>query len=258
MQITDIFRHPVKSIGAEALAETRLEPGRAMAGDRVYALAHAAGAYDPAAPAWVSCENFLRIANHPRLAALPISYCAESARLQASDGRVGPIDADLSTEAGRAALSDWLEKLLGDAAAAPLRVAQVPGQALTDSPLAAVSLHSKASLRALSERCGLALDPRRFRANFWLEAAEGAPLAPWEEFDWIGREITLGRARLRVLEPISRCAATAADPESGVRDVWPNRVLRQAYDHGEFGVLAEVLEGGLVKIGDRAALGAGS
>jgi uncharacterized protein YcbX len=85
----------------------------------------------------------------------------------------------------------------------------------------------------------------RFRGNIWLDG-----LAPWEEFDLLGREITIGEARFTVRERITRCRATCTDPETGRIDVNTLDLLESGWDHTDFGVYAEVTQSGAVALGD--------
>lgn len=257
MRVTDLYRHPVKSVGAERMERASLPAGRALPFDRVYAVTHGRTTFDPDAPAWTSCENFLRVANAPALAAVEVTSDPESGRFQARQADGATIDVDLSTDAGRAALAEWVAPFVESLVPGPYAVVSAPERAMTDADIEAVSIMSRASLRALSDRCGADLDPRRFRGNIWVDAdraAGGEPLAPWEELDWVGRELQVGATRLRILEPIERCMATAANPETGRRDAYPTRALKQAFGVPEFGVLAEVIEAGEVALGDAVAL----
>ncbi|MEO0914990.1 MAG: MOSC domain-containing protein, partial [Pseudomonadota bacterium] len=85
----------------------------------------------------------------------------------------------------------------------------------------------------------------RFRANLW---AEGT--APWEEFSWIGKTLTIGDAELRITERIDRCAATMANPETGAPDTDTLKLLSDHWGHQDFGVFAEVTKPGKIKPGD--------
>ena len=58
-----------------------------------------------------------------------------------------------------------------------------------------VSLNNLASLRDYEPKVGARRHRRRFRANVWFS---GAPA--WAERDWIGREIQVGGAVLRVVK----------------------------------------------------------
>jgi hypothetical protein len=79
-------------------------------------------------------------------------------------------------------------------------------------------------------------------------------LEPWAELDWIGREITLGGARLKVIEPVVRCNLTKTNPETGVRDADTLGALEAGWGHKNFGVYCQVIEGGSVAEGDSAGL----
>ena len=92
---------------------------------------------------------------------------------------------------------------------------------------------------------GVPVDPIRFRANVYFDGASA-----WSEHDWIGSEITLGAARLRVISPITRCAATQVNPVTAKRDLDIVAALGHAFGHINMGVYAEVVAGGEVAVGD--------
>jgi uncharacterized protein len=112
-------------------------------------------------------------------------------------------------------------------------------------PYVAIANHS--SNRALGQRLGQELSIHRWRANLWLDG-----LAPWEEFDLLGREITIGPTRLRIEERITRCRATSANPQTGRTDADTLGALEDGYGHQDFGVYARVIAGGTVQTGDMA------
>ena len=87
----------------------------------------------------------------------------------------------------------------------------------------------------------------RFRGNVWLDG-----LAPFAEFDLVGREVRVGGAILRVRERITRCKATTVDPATGISDADTLGALAAGWGHQDFGVYAEVVEGGRVAVGDPA------
>jgi uncharacterized protein YcbX len=115
-----------------------------------------------------------------------------------------------------------------------------------------VSLLSEASLAELGRRAGQAgpVDGRRFRM---LVTVGGT--APHDEDSWIGRNVRLGEAVVHVVETCVRCATTTQNPDTGVRDLDTLREI-PAYrgladgKHVEFGVLADVVEPGTVRVGD--------
>lgn len=249
MRIDRMYRHPIKSVGTERLDAIALEVGKPMPGDRAYAVAHAGGDWDAAAPEWMRCRNFARVAYTPELSAVDVAYDPTKNTIRCRLSGQPEIEAKLDDPTGRQALAKWVGAVVGDTQQGPFSIAEAPGASLTDSPLQTPSLMSLASLEALGEIMGVQLDPRRFRGNFWVD-----DLAPWAEFDMIGRTIAFGDVRLRVLEPIERCVATAANPETGLRDHNPLLALKRLHDRPLFGVLVEIVAGGDLTVGAEGGL----
>jgi MOSC domain-containing protein len=145
------------------------------------------------------------------------------------------------------ALSQHCGKALRLIAAPPNRIGVDRGRD------GAVTLLSIASLERLREEAGAAepVDGRRFRMTFGIEG-----LRPHEEDGWIGHEVQVGGARVRVRGNVGRCAATTRQPDTGVVDFKTLHYL-QAY-RGElatteplpFGVHARVVTPGRVRVGD--------
>ena len=66
----------------------------------------------------------------------------------------------------------------------------------------------------------------------------------------LGGEIAIGKARLKVVKRIQRCAATEVDPSTGIRDLAMLRGLMDKFGHADCGVYAEVIEAGVIAPGD--------
>lgn len=114
-----------------------------------------------------------------------------------------------------------------------------------------VSLVSEASLARLAEAAGRRLQAERFRMLIGLDG-----VAAHEEDTWCGREVRVGEALVRPLEPVERCAVTTHDPATGIRDFDTLRTIR-GYREGptiDFGVFGEVVEPGRVRVGDPVEL----
>lgn len=242
-RLAQIFRHPVKGIGREALDAVVLSPGAALPFDRHWAVAHEAAGELPE-KGWAACMNFLRGASSPLLMAV-------SARLDDTGDRVTLSHPDRDTitvapddPADAERLLDWLRPLIPSGRAAPARVHRT-GTALTDSAYPSVSILSLTANRILGQRMSRDLSIHRWRGNLWVEG-----LAPWEEFEWVGREITIGAVCLRVEEPITRCTATTANPETGRVDADTLGTLEEVWGHRDFGVYARVVAGGEMRVGD--------
>ena len=112
-----------------------------------------------------------------------------------------------------------------------------------------ISRASLASLARASAEPGL--DVRRFRMSIEL-----AGVGAHEEDRWIGRELTIGQARILLNGHVGRCIVTSRHPESGELDLPTLDLLREYRDGAEtteplaFGVYGEVLHEGVVRVGD--------
>jgi uncharacterized protein len=117
----------------------------------------------------------------------------------------------------------------------------------------AVSIVSEASVRELARQGndGRPMDARRFRMLIEVAGAE----RPHEEDEWLGRDVAIGEAVVRVTKPDARCVITTQDPDTGARDFPTLHVIRQYRGLREgrkldFGVYADVVLPGRVRVGD--------
>jgi uncharacterized protein YcbX len=139
----------------------------------------------------------------------------------------------------------------------PLRIVAVDS-AVDRGPGGAVSVVSRGSLERLAQASDdeTAVDARRFRM---LIEVDGVPAH--EEDRWVGRELEVGPARLRMHGNIGRCVTTTRSPDSGVVDLPTLKMLasyRLDQDTTEplaFGIHGEVLAGGTVRLGDELTVG---
>jgi uncharacterized protein YcbX len=245
MRIDYLYRFPVKGLTAEALETTELTERETIPWDRAFALAQGDSGFDPAAPQWLMKDNFMCLKRNAAIALLRSHFDPRSGQLaiRAPDG--SGIAANALTEAGRARIGAWLTAYLGPEARGEPRFHHIPGHVFADQRNKVVSLISLASLRDYEAKVGARRHRRRFRANVWFSGA-----APWAENEWIGRQLQLGGAILRVVKRIARCPATEVNPETGERDADPVRELRTQYGHIDLGVHAEVIAGGTLSVGD--------
>ena len=234
-RVAQIWRHPIKGIGAEPLESAAFLPERPLPGDRAWAML-TGQAQDTGA--WQSCRNFARGCYGPQLMAIT-AHTLEDGRIHLSHPTAGEIEVDPARDG--AMLSAWLAPLWPAERPALGALIPAPAEGMSDANYACVSILGRASLGALSEACGTTLDPRRFRGNIWLSGLE-----PWEELDWPGRRIRLGDVELDVVERITRCRATQVNPETGEDDVQTLRTLRRTWGHVDFGVKAKVVTPGTI------------
>jgi hypothetical protein len=251
--ITDILRYPVKGLSGEALDRVTLAAGQGLPHDRRFAIARGAIDFDAARPLWLRKTNFYMLMRNESLARLQTRFDERSGLLTVSRDGAEIARADITAPDGRAVIEDFLADFLGDEArgGAP-RILEAPGHMFGDASRREgadtdkyVSLIGRDSIRALELHTDGPVDPVRFRANLYFEGA-----GPWAEFSWVGKTVAAGKARLRVLAPITRCAATQVNPATAERDINVPRLLQQAFGHVLMGIYAEVTEGGDVAPGD--------
>ncbi len=151
---------------------------------------------------------------------------------------------------GRLAEGPWSEAL-SEHAGRPLRLVRTDVQGAGIDRVHVVSLITDGSLRALARHAGVEqVDGRRFRMTVELHGGE-----EHEEDGWIGREVEVGGARVRVTGPVGRCVVTTRNPESGESDLDTlgvlagYRTLKEGKSFG-CGVCGDVLVEGTVRVGD--------
>ena len=145
---------------------------------------------------------------------------------------------------------DW-EEALSHYTGRDVRLARAdaPGGATDVHPVTLVSL---ASVDLLGRQGGREepLDPGRFRMLLEIEGCE-----PHEEDTWRGRAVRAGSAVIGVGDPVPRCVITTLDPATGVKDFPTLSVIKKyrgVTDEKQliFGVYADVLEPGTIRVGD--------
>jgi uncharacterized protein YcbX len=245
MRIEHLYRYPVKGLSAEALEQAEVEAGRALPWDRAFALAQGDAPFDPAAPVWLKKTNFMCLMANESIAALKSHFDPTAGRLtiRAPDGST--VVEDVLRPDGRARVAAWLTAFLGESARGTPVLHHVPGFVFGDQKTPVVSLINLASLKDLEAHVGEKRHRLRFRANIYFTGASA-----WSENDWVGRELLVGGARLRVVKRTVRCPATEVNPETAIRDANPVRELLQHFKHADLGIHAEVLEGGRIATGD--------
>ncbi|KGJ03635.1 hypothetical protein SAMN04487972_11919 [Paracoccus halophilus] len=249
-RIARIRRHPIKAIGGEDLSTTRLEAARRLAGDRIWALLTEAGerhaGVEPSR--WLPKSCFLRGAASSGLQAVRGGWGAgaPSGPIALRHPELPDLTFDPATEGAR--LVEWLRPLWPADKPAPTRLVRGP-TGWTDEAQPWVSILSLSSLRDLETRLGRPLGVARWRANLWLDGWK-----PHAERDLIGQVLTIGGAELRVTQAIGRCAATSADTETGLIDGDMPTRLAAEYGDQNFGIYAEVVQGGTIALGDEVRI----
>lgn len=226
-QIASIVRYPVKSMAGETLQRAVLtESG--LANDRFYAFE------STGAP-----PGMLRLTGRERREMLryqPVLSPNGSVDVHTPTGESLGIDSQ--------ALLAYLQSNIPDVSSLSLTLAATPQ---TDvRPLSLISLQT---VRALSEELGEPVDPRRFRANLYLNLPAGA----FTEDTLLGRTIRVGStATVKILERDPRCRLITYDPETPhtSEPLFSIMKLLDRHHGGRAGVYASIMVPGPIHIGD--------
>jgi uncharacterized protein YcbX len=259
-RVVALYRYPVKGFTPEADETlTVLQEGR-IAGDR--ALGFRFGNCSVADSAWSRKHEFVALVNTPGLARLDVHFDHKAQRLRIKlDGAT--LTEEVLDDRGRKRMAAALERhvltlaenpLSGHPERLPLRLI---GDGVTpryqDNEGGQATLHSRASLAAVAAATGdAALDGARFRSNIVIEGVDA-----WEEQDWVGRRIRIGRVQFDVVKHKVRCLATHANPRTGERDVPVMMTLMKAFFQKEptFAVgMVTHGAGGEIRAGDQVEL----
>lgn len=238
--VQQICRYPVKGLNAEVLESVTLTPGQGLPEDRRFGIAYGLGTG--------AKRGFFDLVQEERLAQLRVAYDPFGPTVTLSRQGRQVVSANPTDLTGRMLLSQFFAGFLaGSPRGTPSFQEADDGSraALLPNP---VSILNLASIHDLERVARQPVDPRRFRGNILIDG-----LPAWAEFDWLGREIRVGGARLRVAERIQRCTATNVNPETAERDMNIPLTLRKGFGHLDMGVYAAVVAGGEVKAGDEVA-----
>lgn len=253
IRLSALYRYPVKGLSPEPLDSAALELSGYFPGDRLYAIENGPSGFNAVAPIHQPKVKYLMLMRDEALARLRTRYDDATRTLTIDTGEGAPLEADLGTPEGRAAVEDLMRRVLPQSLRGEPRVLEAPPQyRFTDSPIGFVSLINLASVRAVEAFTGMPVDPLRFRANLYVEGLE-----PFAELNLSGRVLEgPDGLRLKLTQRTQRCAATNVDPVSGIRDLDIPRAIDARLGHRDCGIYAEVIVGGSIKVGDGLALAA--
>jgi uncharacterized protein YcbX len=251
-RVQALWRYPVKSLRGEAVREAEITD-RGVGGDRLMALRELDRGGVMSARFWAAMLD------------LGARYDDTAASLEAGividlpDGRTIRADdpaaaKSLSALFGRAIR---LEKVRRDQLTEDERAAVMRGGAMPPSRdffdedvLHLIASGTLAHLRKLQPESDF--DPRRFRANIYIDTGEATD--GFIEDQWLGGTLEIGETvRIAGLCPAIRCAITT-HPQPGLRH--DPAILRTAWQHHQayVGVFASVAEPGPVRVGDAVVL----
>ena len=254
-KILSLSSYPIKGLSPQAHQRAPLKTGDGFPGDRLFGFAKASSGFDPADPKPLPKHNFIVLLQHARLAGLETGFDPETRVLTIRTRNAADMRFDMNTQEGAGGASEFLTGLLG------LKEQEVPFFAsafphrFTDASVAsstlmnAISFINLDSVRAFEKEIGREVDARRFRGNI---VFDGWPA--FSELDLVGRHFQVGEVSFNILHRTQRCLATEVNPETAERDMKLPNLLKKAYGHFDMGVYAEVLNDGVISVGDPVEL----
>ena len=246
ISISALYRYPVKGLSADPLDRVEIETGETLPGDRIYAVENGTRDFDPINPAYFTKAKFLQLMSNERLAALQSEFDQGTQTLTIHRNGKQVAAGNLSLPIGRQLIEQFLSAYLADSARGAPRIVSADRHHFCDVPDRFVSLINLATIRDLERITGRPVDPRRFRANVYVDGLE-----PWGERQLVGKSLAIsGMPLFAVEEPIGRCAAINVDPETGARDMHLPRTLQDVFEHDQCGVYMSAIGGGSIALGD--------
>lgn len=240
-QVQQIYRFPVKGLSPEPLNSAALTPGAGLPEDRRFTLAYGltTGAK----------RGFFQLTSEEKLAQLSLTYDDAEPRLTIQRQGRQVVSADPSDQTGRILLNQFFAGFLAGSPRGTPSFQESTAEDRSEALPESISIINLASVRDFERVARASVDPIRFRGNILIDG-----LRPWEEFSWLGKELALGAARLKITERTARCAATNVNPDTAQRDMNIPLTLRKGFGHMDMGVYAEVAVAGTVKVGDSVTL----
>ena len=259
MQVTNLYRYPVKSLTPEVCESLQITDDGRVVGDRVLAFRfNDAGPTDDLS--WKRKSWFASLQHAPRLARITSNYdsIARVLTVHIPDSNVvvsGKIDDPEDRLRMERAVTQYALQMdrtpfARNARHQPFRLVGdgISGR-FHDTAAGRTTLHSRGSAIELARALGIeSIDDVRFRSNIVIEAAR-----PWQEFDWRGKRLLIGNVEFKVLKPVVRCLATHANPRNGERDLDVMNTLTRiiGQEEPQFAIsIVPVNKGGEIKLGD--------
>jgi uncharacterized protein YcbX len=227
-RVAALWRYPVKSMAGEAMSEVDVA-WHGLAGDRRWAFVRE-GLERSGFP-WLTIRERADMWHYEPSFEDPARPDASKTIVTTPGGRrLDVVDPELAAELGHGA--HVIKQNRGVFDAMPL------------------SLITTQTVARLAEWLDLELEPKRFRPNLLVEAANGEP---FQEDEWIGSELRVGGVGVRLDQRDSRCVIVNTDPASGERDPV---VLKEIAKRREScaGVYGSTVEPGRIAVGDPVTL----
>ena len=250
MQIHELWQYPVKGLGGNQMPLAKLQQGGYFPNDRQFAISIGDEKTTTASDGtWFRKAHFLQLMSHELLAEYSCRYDDDAANPKLELLHHGTIclSIDPAQPADCQRFENFFFTLLGSKLRGKPRLMTMKHQAYSDQSTALISIASNASLDAFAEATNTKPDSRRFRINIIVDGD-----TPFAEEGLIGTTLRCGDALLLVKEAVGRCAAINVDPATAKRNPEDYvRFMKAHFGHSNLGIFAKVINGGIIRVGDR-------
>ena len=255
MKISKLYKYPIKSLTPFETESLSLNSHGYIDGDRLFGFRfNNAGKRTDLA--WQRKTNFAALMHMPQIARLKVNYNESERKIKiVSEGKVV---VDENVDSAREIIEEkFTDYVLGTDSELikkfPERfpfilVGGDDGNNFHDTASGGVTLHSQESLDDLKKRTGFNLVHTRFRTNIVIEDSD-----PWNELNWIGKQININQNNFVVEKAVPRCLAINCNPDTGERDYNLLKSMLQIQDvrPPEFAIKLIPQESkGIINIGD--------
>ncbi len=253
MQIHELWQYPVKGFSGNQMPLAKLQRRGYFPNDRQFAISIGGEKTATASNGtWFCKAHFLQLMSHELLAEYSCRYDDDAAnpRLELLHNGTICLSIDPTEPADCQHFEDFFFTLLGNKLRGKPRLMTMKHQAFSDQSTALISIASNASLDAFAEATNTKPDSRRFRINIIIDGD-----TPFAEEAWIGKTLRCGDALLLVKKSVGRCAAINVDPATAKRNQEDYvRFMKAHFGHSNLGIFAEVINDGIIRVGDRFQL----
>ena len=247
-----IVRYPIKGLNGEFINTANLCQGSTISGDRKYAFAKFENDICEKSLIYMKKTNFLALVKEEKLSLLQpqINLKTQFLRLIYKDKEIfnGFLNNNNDIKKLNSCLANFLNinikkkpRLVTDKS----DVKNDNKHSFSDIPDKALSFINLNTVNDFEVKIKQEVNYNRFRGNVIFSGIKA-----WEEFNWLGKIITIGSVNFEIFRKTKRCAATNVNPNNGQRDLNIPNQLQKMYGHYDLGVYGKVLNKGIIKIND--------
>ena len=247
-----IVRYPIKGLNGEFMDTANLYSGSTISGDRKYAFAKFENDISEKSLSYMKKTNFLALVKEEKLSLLEpqINFKTQFLKLIYKNKEIfnGFLNNSNDIKKLNLCLANFLNINLKKKPRLVTDKSDVKNDnrhSFSDIPDKALSFINLNTVNDFEVKIKKEVNYNRFRGNVIFLGTKA-----WEEFNWLGKIITIGDVKFEIFRKTKRCAATNVNPKTGLRDLNIPNQLQKIYGHYDLGVYGRVLNRGIIKTND--------